>query len=191
MFEKNRQLAHFHEELLSYQCVCRPLTWRSFFSGQLNTQKDGNAKSNIFFLWVWCAIFFCDQNILNIVCVAQYIFFGSNIFNILYVAQYLFLWLKYFQYCVCLFLAEIFSISCVLCNIYLFYGWNIFNNVCVMLYIFWWQKYFQYLFFGWYIFNIVCVAQRTSCWQLSLWAYSCQLPDSLIRISSTNTNKLN
>jgi len=26
VFEKNRQLAHFHEELLSYQCVCRPLT---------------------------------------------------------------------------------------------------------------------------------------------------------------------
>jgi len=25
VFERNRQLLHFHEELLSYQCVCRPL----------------------------------------------------------------------------------------------------------------------------------------------------------------------
>ena len=128
------------------------------------------------FLWpkyfqysVWCIINLFQYS----VCCATSFFFGQNIFNIV---------------CV-FFFAEKFSISYVLRNIYLFYGWNIFNIVCIMLYIFWWQKYFQYLFMGWYLFNIVCVAQRTSCWQLSPWAYSCQLPDSLIRISSTNANQ--
>ena len=96
VFEKNRQLAHFHEELLSYQCVCRPLTWKSCLYGRLNTQKDQNAKCS-FLGWAIPFFFYC-RNIFNFVCI---FLFGLN----------------WTEYCI-VFVAETFSLSYVLCNMF-------------------------------------------------------------------------
>ena len=41
VFEKNRQLANFHEEILSYQCVCRPLTWKQFKYSTIHSKQCG------------------------------------------------------------------------------------------------------------------------------------------------------